>query len=503
MNPEVFEHNLRLLIRRSWVPVKPAPDFVDRLAASCEQRMSQATSSNGAGQPLVQQPSASGWLRHWRWIGASIAAAALLFALARPLWQPSHSDLHSSPETLGAGKLALRTPPLSGPWRSVSSGTHIVAGELTEAMLPVDSTLRVTWDALGAQARIAPDSVAQFSREDGLSLGQGSAEITTQGTALPLATAHTRLTAKGGKVRLEVDQQGRDELLLVTVISGTVQLSGDRFIHPRNRPYHLWNGTLDEPPEEDVGRVVIPQPKAPSLDEQVHEEDGAQSSTLMVLVHGPNGVPIQSVRIWTRPQVILPHVADAVHHQVQSSTGVYRLDQTPGDYTVAVEAPTFAPFLIRNLTLRPGASHPLQVTLEPGRPIAGYAVDASTGTPLQDVMVVIEDSLAHQVLHAQGLEFGPAPYASALSDGSGYWRIHNAPLGRHTLRATSLGFAPIRMEIAVVEASDTKASPQDIPHFEFTPGGSIEGLVQRSDGTPWPSTSVIASRNQIEQETSR
>ena len=491
VSQKVFEHNLRLLLRRAWKPVRPDRQFSRRLEQACEARM--VARHRGAKQPRAVSHTAS-----WPWLTTAFALAALCFVVVRPLWQtPRESPSATRQTILAAGEIALRTPLSNNHWHGVPNGSRLTANEATYAHVPEGAALSLVWDSPNAKALLGPNSSATFSSEEGLFLDSGTAEVQAQRGAFPITTPKARFWLSEGEILLRLESTASEELLILTVTTGRAQLQGGELLSARPQPFRLRNGALEEPSGSASQRTTIPAPKERTPAEDPKASDQPKAASLQLSIQSPKGLPIPRARLWTRAHVPLPNVSDALHQDIQSTSGTYSIDLDPGDYTIAVEAQGFAPFLLRDLNLQSQKTRTLEITLKPGRPISGYVVAAGTGAPLQDALVVIEDLLPHQVLHAHGQEFSPAPYCSAVSDSSGHWIIPHAPEGRHTLRASALGYAPLRVENSLVRAGGEYFQAQEFATMELSSGGTLEGLVQRLDGSPWPSAAVIASRIQI------
>lgn len=513
MKPDVFEHNLRLLLGRSWERIEPDSDFAERLESACAKRIAQRAAAPSKRAPGRSAPGelATGAGPRFRLVPlvAALAAAAAVLWMARPLWRSAPGAARSLEAILAAGEIALRPVAPGDPgsaWRAVPAGSSIVAGEATIAQLPASALLDIGWDDPVAHAEIGPGSSARFGQEEGLVLTSGGAEVTAGTRPFALSAGRAQLELEGAQLRVSVHApDAAPEDVAVTVLSGSVQLGGGPVLPAQTAPYRIVDGVLLDPisagprgsdpdsgPGSDPGRVAVPGPGAP-------QDDGPSAPQTMALfqvsARSVEGEPIPNFRLWLRLQVSLPEVADAEAREVQASDDPLELE--PGTYTVAVEAPGYAPELLPDIALNAGPNPTLDVVLDTGRPLAGFVVDA-TGSPIQSALVVIESRLPHEVIHAQGLELEPLPYASGRTDASGRWEIAHAPTGDVTLRAIAADHAPGRQENVNVQAPSASGAAQTIPHFELLPGASLVGSVEQLDGSAWAGTPVIASRIRVE-----
>ncbi len=504
MKPDVFEHNLRLLLGRSWERIEPDVEFAQRLERACAERAAAASKQTRRGPTTSKAPpGATARFRPVPLVAALAAAAAVLW-MARPLWRSAPGAAQSLEAILAAGEIALR-PAAGGPWRSVAAGSSLVAGEATTAQLPASALLDIGWDEPAAHAEIGPGGSVRFGQGEGLELARGGAEVTAGSLPFALRAGQAQLEVQGAQLRVSVHApEAAPEDVALTVLSGVVRLADGRVLAPQTAPYRIVDGILLDPigvgpaetgPEDGPGRVSVPTPDAGAP-----EDDGSSAQQSMALLQvrprTVDGEPIPGFRLWLRLQVSLPQVAQAEATEVRAGDDPLTLD--PGTYTVAVEAPGYAPELLRDVALAAGPNPELDVILGTGRPLAGFVVDAATGSPIQSALVVIESRLPHEVIHAQGLELEPLPYASGRTDASGRWEIAHAPIGDVTLRAIAANHAPARQENLIVRAPAAGGAPQAVPHFELLPGASLVGTVEQLDGSAWVGTPVIASRVRAE-----
>ncbi len=205
------------------------------------------------------------------------------------------------------------------------------------------------------------------------------------------------------------------------------------------------------------------------------------------------------VRVWTRLEVEVPDVAEPTVHVLAepefgpAGSALVRVPASAGArYTVVVEAEGCAPWRASGLTAcGPEDAHAVQ--LAPGAPVSGVVVDAASGAPLADALVLVETALPHQVLERHGEDLAPLPLHAVHTDLNGAFAIPHAPAGDLVLRASRPGYAPGWSAVA----ADSGAAPGSLrvaPTLALGAGARVHGRVERSDGTPWAGADVILSQ---------
>ncbi|QDU68697.1 MSCRAMM family protein [Engelhardtia mirabilis] len=159
-----------------------------------------------------------------------------------------------------------------------------------------------------------------------------------------------------------------------------------------------------------------------------------------------------------------------------------------GRHTLHVFAGGYAPWR-GEVDLRPGGLLEVDVQLELGGRARGEVLDAATGAPIEGALILSEEDLPLQVIDA-GLDRErdrEVPAVVARSDAAGAFELAPLSTGKHRLRATAPGHAPvwIEVEIGARAAEDLR--------FELPAGGTVFGRTADEFGRPRVGAVVVSS----------
>jgi protocatechuate 3,4-dioxygenase beta subunit len=260
----------------------------------------------------------------------------------------------------------------------------------------------------------------------------------------------------------------------------------------------LQSETIDDAHEssderEAVANADISNPALETLqDTQPVEVHAAEGSIEVLARDGVTGDVITNFTTWLRLEVALPEVSDAERHIAQSEGGHLRIDGiAPGHYRICLEAESYHSIRLPSQRVEAGGLLSLSVDFFEGGSVSGYVVDRDTGAPLANAILIAELDQPHSILPISKLEgdLGSIPTASARTDASGAFRLPQLSPGRHHLRASLDGYAP-----TWTSKFDTESGEESIlATIELGPGSTIQGRVEREDGSPWAAAEVIAS----------
>jgi protocatechuate 3,4-dioxygenase beta subunit len=171
-----------------------------------------------------------------------------------------------------------------------------------------------------------------------------------------------------------------------------------------------------------------------------------------------------------------------------SPDGSFRVDQLPiwGGFLRA-SAPNYAPAFSPPVQVKPGDTAQMDLTLSPGCAMVGRVVDEN-GKPLPDVLVNAESRLSAGMMSNTSLLAG----GEAQSDAEGLFRLQHVSAGPIIVRGYDGTHAVSTVMVEVSECD--KLEPVTLT---MSAGGSITGVVRRSDGTPFPGARLTVSHKSI------
>jgi hypothetical protein len=447
---EILDRNLEGLLRRSWRPVKPNPEFVARLERELEPWLRERAAV--AARPRLR--GARGIL-----LPVLAAAAALLLWLGSQMrgGTPITGGLE---ELLAQGTVAVRVE-RDGAWRAAG------AGEFAGALL----------------------------------LETGFLELATPGEyVLPLeGEAGWAMTLRGeGQLLIERDS----EALHFDLSRGGARISRPEPSREIEAPRELWwfDGDFhdsENPPRrvavsESSGAVRDPVETASERGEEVDEETPSRLGTVTGTVReAGEGDPVESFEVTLLRAVAPPQVAMPRSRIFEDTSGDFRWEGLePGRYSLFVQAPGRATWKRTDLDLLPGSEVSLAVSLDPGGVIRGFVVDRESGAVIEGALVVSLDDMPAQVVSMTTEEFPSAGRAFTFSAADGSFELKSMSTGRHQLRAGGGDHACSWIDSPPVTVGGVSSGVL----LELSSGGAVTGHAKRSDGTPWEGARVVASR---------
>lgn len=495
---DVLEQNLRALLTRAWTPEVPRAAFRRALLRQLLERV----------DGLARRPRP----RILR-VGplSSVAAAAVLLVgawlhLATPVTPaPGLDDL------LARGEVALRST-ADGSWRAASPeerAAYAFDGSRLEVVTPRDREFALAANG-GTELRLAPESsLVASGRAASLDAGalalsnpEGAADwtlVTSEGT---LRCGPSRIDvayAAAHEVPADLLPRPGERLVEVTLRRGSAQVAGGTPIAPMASGGTTWlrAGNVLAPASEPAAPARRRPALAGSTPEPPAEASG--DAELDVAFRGrvtrQDGSAIEHFRLWYRREVQLPKVSEPALVELDAPDGTFTVrGLEPGRYVVLIEAEGFAAHELGPLDFDGSTPVEIEVALEPGGSIEGYVVDAATGGPIAGALVLAERDLPMQVLPAQGVQTEPIPYAHALTDSAGAFRIPHVSAAHHQVRVSHAEYAPAWSPVVrVARGTTTSLEPLGLGL-----GGRIVGRVEMADGSPWPGAPVITAMMALE-----
>lgn len=439
MKPDVLDHNLRLLLRRSYVPALPAPHFRDRLESTflaeierlaAERRPRERARARGA--PRIRLVLA--------------LAAALLAVLVG--WRFVAGGAASAGERLVArGEVALGFP--DGLWRAADDEERVHGHAFASATLVALTPAGVEFELLAAGGRVhlgerSELQLARAGEEIALTLQRGSAWFEVAG--------EHRALAPGEPVSLREPEQAAAPALASTA---------------RTEP-----------------RVALPAEPAPAA---VTPPDAPAARVFA----GHVTVLASGAAVTTFSVALLP---ERRGHQTfpptvrafTSSEGFFAWEDPPrGKQRVFVHAEGHALRALGEFDFS-GPPPELLVELEPGASVRGSVLDRQ-GNPIADALVFSENDAP-----TDGLLFAQSEYAFWLpiqtrSGRDGRFELAHLTPGVHSLRADAAGFA-----VSWVDGVAVPGAPGAELTIALGHGGTIAGRAEGDDGSAWAGAQVVA-----------
>jgi len=431
VRPDVLEHNLRALLRRSYVPALPAPLFRDRLEALFLGEVARRA-------PRPARRTARPWL-------ILALAAGVLAALLG--WRFLAAD---GPATrarlLERGAVALGLP--DGRWRAADEEERVHGLVFTPPTLVV-----VTPEGAELELLVASGRVHLAARSE---------------LALERRGADDYATLRAGEARFHLGEHEQAlELGLALALRAPTALDGAPLAE-RSPPAGVREAVPAPPATASVGAEAAERALTGSV---VDAESGAPLTDFTVALLRErigNATPPPEVRAF--------HATDP--------PGEFRWPAPPaGKQRVFVHAAGYALEALGEFEL--GDELPaLRARLERGVSVSGSVLDAH-GAPVADALV-----LSEQEAPSDGLLFADSELAfwlpiQARTGPDGRFELAHLHAGAHTLRASGAGFAPSWSEVrAPRDAHDGLV-------LTLRTGGAVEGTVTRADGGPWAEAEIV------------
>lgn len=428
MSPTALEANVRRLLRRSYVPALPAPEFRDRLEELVVTELRRRARGRRRAPPGAPA---------WRWLAA---AAAVLLALIAAWRLLGRTELPPRERLLARGEAALGLP--DGSWRAPRDEERAHGVHVAQLPLVIVTPEELALDLLVEQARIRlePCSELRLARADPgptATLVAGAAELTRGGERLALAV-------------------GRTTVLSVQASAPEVTLA-------------------QEPPAAREARPPVSAP-AGSATETARLFEGRASA---------EGLPVTGFSVALLGERDPYQTHPPLVRDFTSSDGFFAWPDPPrGKQRVFVHAPGFALCALGEHDFS-GAPPELSAELVAGVTLRGSVLDAA-GNPVAGALVIAEDEAPTDgllFLHSEHTFWLPVR-AETGPDGR-FELAHLAP-GSKSLRIEAEGCATTWVDGLTVDGS-----PREELVVRLGRGGAIEGRVEEDDGSPWVDAEVV------------
>jgi len=433
VRPGVLEENVGRLLRRSYVPALPTPEFRDRLEGLvlAEVRRSVRQRRGAPARPVLAG-------RGWPLVAA--AAAALLLLLAG--WQV----LGGAPQPTRARLLARGEAALGladGSWRAADGAERVHGVHVALLPLQVVTPAGVGLDLLVEQGRVRLEERSEL-------------HLARSGDA-PTATLVTGAAAfhhAGGR--------------LVLVPGPATPL-----VAPAPIPASL----AQEP--APAGREPRPlEPAAPA--------GGAAAARLLGGRVSADGLPVPAFSVALLAERRSHETRPPRVREFESADGFFEWPDPPrGKQRVFVHAPGFALCALGEHDLS-AAPPELSAELVAGVSVRGSVLDAD-GNPVPGALVIAEDEAPTDgllFLHSEHSYWLPV---RAETGADGRFTLEHVTPGQRSLRIEAEGFAT-----AWVDGVSTGEGAREELVVRLGRGGAIEGRVERDDGGPWAEAEVVA-----------
>ncbi|MEM6571140.1 MAG: carboxypeptidase regulatory-like domain-containing protein [Planctomycetota bacterium] len=226
----------------------------------------------------------------------------------------------------------------------------------------------------------------------------------------------------------------------------------------------------------------------------------------LTLGDGVTALPA-TVRVWVKPMVDLPRVADPRGHDVpivlaadSAASGTFVVSGAlrtamafgTSEVLVQLEADGAAParLVVDFDEIRAGA---VAFELTPGVSLQGFVTDERTGTPVAGAVVAVADQLPMDGLPAAPSADDDLPEPVTMTDANGAFVLEHVALEpKVQVRASAVGFAATTVDVRLGGRSNEPVQ------LALKQGGAVKGVVERSDGTRWANALVVASAQVVE-----
>jgi carboxypeptidase family protein len=439
MSPDVLERNVRLLLRRAYVPALPTPLFRDRLEPlvlrELERRAARA-------RPARALP--------WQRLVVAAAAALALALLGWRFLAPEAAATRSG--LLARGEVALGLA--DGTWRAADEEERVHGLVFVPPALVAATPAGIELHVLVGTGRVHVGA---------------SSEVALARTA-GLITATLRL-GTAWFVR------GEER---VPLIAGTPLVLDASAQHDATT---LAGGAAT------TGREAAPTNPAVSSEPQPVAAERALAGRVTA-----GGQPVKAFTIAlllerrgnaTPPPLTRPFTAE---------DGRFRWPAPPaGKHRVFVHAEGFALGSLGEHELG-GELPELDVQLTPGVTLGGFVIDGQ-GNPIDGALVLSEqDTPTDGLLLAYSENAFWLPIQARSAPDGSFELAHLNP-GTHTLRASARGFAT-----GWLTGVRAPAAPGEELLLVLGEGGTIAGQVKRADGGPWAGAEIVAvTMDQVER----
>ena len=435
MKPDVFERNLRLLLRHSYVPALPAPPFRDRL----ESLFLAEVARGGRVRARTPVREERAWPRRALAVAAGLVALLVGWRLLAPGAAPTRDGL------LARGEVALAGP--DGVWRAAEAEERLHGVRFTPPRL-----VAVTPEAAELEIMLAAGRVHVSERSE-LELAHDSASGTTA-------------TLRAGSAWFLVED------LRVDLLPGAAQPLRAPPVEP---PASLASSGAP------AGRAEL----APEVAPAAPPTTPAERVLTGTVVRGADGQPVADFTVGLLRERRSYETHPPEVRAFTSADGVFRWPDPPsGKQRVFVYAAGQALCALGEFDLS-GELPELRAELVPGASVRGSVLDAD-GNPVAGALVLSESEAPTDGLFLTGAEqiFWLPNLARTAPDGR-FELAHLLP-GEHVLRVSAPGFTTTWKErLRVPRPPGTELS------IELSQGGTVEGRITGDDGGPLAETEIV------------
>ena len=441
MSAEILERNVRLLLRRSYVPALPAPPFRDRLESLFLSEVQRRVRAS--------RPARAGTLRRFplplRTV-AALAAGLLALLVGWRLLAGGPDDARA--RLLARGEVALGFA--DGGWRAADEEERVHGLAFVPPALLVVTPAGAGLDVLiGAPL----DGRVHVDERSELNLAERGAEIVA--TLRTGSAGYEHGNARDALVPGVARTLRASEPVLAPALASASGAAAREAAEPTRRT----ETAPAAPARALAGRVVA----------------------------AADGTPVRAFTVALLSEWRGNEFPPPVVREFASDEGAFHWPDPPsGPLRVFVHAPGFAMCALgehdfdRELPA-------LRAELVPGVSVRGSVLDAE-GNPVPDALVISENEAP-----IDGFLFSLSASVQAYwmpiqtrTGPDGRFELAHLNPGKHTLCAGADGFAPTWKEsVSAPHASGTELV------FTLGPGGIVEGSVTRDDGGPWADAELV------------
>lgn len=442
---DVLERNVRLLLRRSYVPALPAPHFRDRLESLFLAEVAR-------GRTRRARPGAREQ-RAWQRLVVGVAAGLLALFVGWRQFAPAAALTRES--LLARGEIALAGA--GGVWRAAGTEERQQGVRFTPPLL-----VAVTPESAELEILLAAGRVHVAERSE-LELVHDSRTGTI--ATLRAGAAWYLLDGDGNGDGERVDlAPGRAQPLQAPPLEPTVPLASSGT--PAGR--------------EALAPEVAPAPPAAAA---------ATARVLTGTVRGADGQPVTEFTVALLRERRSYETYPPEVRAFTSADGVFRWPDPPsGKQRVFVHAAGHALCMLGEFDLAgelPELSAELAVQLVRGTSVHGSVLDPD-GNPVAGALVTSERDAATDGLFLNGAEqFFWLPIRTVTGPDGRFELAHLQP-GEHTLRVSAPDFATAWKPRVRVPRPPGSELLIDLPV-----GGTVEGRITREDGGPEADSEVV------------
>lgn len=481
---DVLDRNLAALLTRAYEKVEPRAAFRERLRRDFLAHAAE----------LAVRPRRFELARSRPLLVALAASVAVIVAGWMAFRAGSANGAASRDELLARGEIAVRRA-RDGSWRAAERPEIEFRDGYLAVATPRERGAEIAVGAARAEWDLARDSELEVEgrRGVGARLARGSLVARRDGVAggaWRISTGHGDVELVGGEVRIDRER----ERAHVRVANGEALAGRSRT--PLAGGAEAWLAYGDVLGREPFGAGTTPSRAGVEASgaASVPPREPSAGPGLRGRVIGPDGEPLDDFRVLLLRSLTLPHVGEPLVHEFARAGGAFEIATVArGRYRVEVQASGLAPWRATGVELG-GAPVEVEASLAAGAMLRGFVIDAATQLPIEGACVVAEADAPVQVL-ALDLELIPACVPFALTSADGSFALANASPGAHVLRASAPGYGPAWIDVAEVDAGDTRGEIE----IALGPCGAIEGSVLDAGQTPVADSIVLCTPTAFER----